>query len=181
MIFLLVISRSYWFDLDPIRVPHASGGSAARSAARRLPSRAATTRPSGRHPADQRPARTRPPKYGPHTRQVTGARRYGIDKRHAAHPAGRNPGDVWSIPARPYRGPHFAAFPVDLPLRRIQAGCRPGGRVLDPFCGTGTTGITARQLGRHFTGIELNPAFAEITAERLRAAADTEPDSGSGA
>jgi DNA modification methylase len=50
---------------------------------------------------------------------------------------------------------------------------------VDPFCGTGTTGIAARQLGRHFTGIELNPAFAEIAAGRLRAATAAEPDGGS--
>lgn len=176
MIFLLVRSRSYWFDLDPIRIPHATPRLAHRSAAGQA-ARAASR--VTRYPGDRAAAGTRPPKYGPHTRQVVGARRYGISKRHAAHPAGRNPGDVWSIPTRPYRGPHFAAFPVDLPLRCIQAGCKPGGTVLDPFCGTGTTGIAARQLGRHFTAIELNPAFAEIAAERLRAAAAAEPDSDS--
>ena len=51
------------------------------------------------------------------------------------HPNGRNPGDVWSIPTRPYKGPHFAAYPIDLPLRCIAAGCKPGGTVLDPFAG----------------------------------------------
>ena len=176
MIFLLVRSRSYWFDLDPIRIPHVTPrlarGSAADQAAHAPATRAT------RHPGDRTAAGTRPPKYGPHTRQVAGARRYGISKWHAAHPAGRNPGDVWSIPTRPYRGPHFAAFPIDLPLRCIKAGCKPGGTVLDPFCGTGTTGIAARQLGRHFTGIELNPAFAEIAFERLHAATAAEPDGG---
>jgi site-specific DNA-methyltransferase (adenine-specific) len=48
--------------------------------------------------------------------------------------------------------------------------------VLDPFCGTGTTGIAALALGRHFTGIELNPAFAALAAERLGRAAQPEPD-----
>jgi site-specific DNA-methyltransferase (adenine-specific) len=47
--------------------------------------------------------------------------------------------------------------------------------VLDPFCGTGTTGLAALALGRHFTGIDLNPAFAALAAERLRHAAQTEP------
>jgi site-specific DNA-methyltransferase (cytosine-N4-specific) len=74
---------------------------------------------------------------------------------------------VWAIPTRPYAGPHFAAFPVDLPLRCIRAGCRPGGTVLDPFTGSGTTGLAAAQLGRAFTGIELSPAFAALAAERL--------------
>ncbi len=86
---------------------------------------------------------------------------------------------MWAIPTRPYRGPHFAAFPIDIPLRCIAAGCKPGGNVLDMFCGTGTTGIAARQLGRRFTGIELNPEFAALAAERLAAAAETaQPDGG---
>jgi DNA modification methylase len=85
---------------------------------------------------------------------------------------------VWSIPTRPYRGPHFAAFPPEIPIRCIKAGCKPSGMVLDPFSGTGTTGLAALALGRRFTGIDLNPAFAEIAAERLRQAADAEPGDG---
>jgi site-specific DNA-methyltransferase (adenine-specific) len=50
--------------------------------------------------------------------------------------------------------------------------------VLDPFTGTGTTGLAARQLGRRFTGIELNPAFAALAAERLGAAARSDDGSG---
>jgi DNA methylase len=180
LIFLLVKSRHYWFDLDPIRVPHASarpngrvvvpGGSISRRS-RVMPA-------AGRHPGDgkaggSRPGSARPrgtglPKYGPHAREVIGARRYGAGRSGRAHPNGRNPGDVWSVPTRPYRGPHFAAFPLDIPARCIKAGCKPGGMVLDPFCGTGTTGIAALALGRRFTGIELNPAFAALAAERLR-------------
>jgi site-specific DNA-methyltransferase (cytosine-N4-specific) len=85
---------------------------------------------------------------------------------------------VWAIPTRPYRGPHFAAFPIDIPTRCIQAGCKPGGTVLDIFCGTGTTGLAALQLRRRFTGNELSPAFAALAAERLRQA--TEPGTGNG-
>ena len=52
--------------------------------------------------------------------------------------------------------------------------------MLDPFVGTGTTGLAALQLGRRFTAIELNPAFAALAAERLRHAATQQPDSGEG-
>jgi DNA modification methylase len=186
MIFLLVKSRHYWFDLDPIRVPHATAHPAGQAPerGRRRPS----GMPPGRHPGEQRHngthpaagAGTRLPKYGPHTQQVIGARRYGTGRSRRAHPNGRNPGDVWSVPTRPYRGPHFAAFPPDIPTRCIQAGCKPGGMVLDPFCGTGTTGIAAFALGRRFTGIELSPAFAALAAERLRHAAEHEPDGNEG-
>jgi site-specific DNA-methyltransferase (cytosine-N4-specific) len=132
---------------------------------------------SGQRPGSSR-SPSRPQKYGPHTRQVTGARRYGTSRNNRRHPNGRNPGDVWSIPTRPYRGPHFAAYPLDIPTRCIQAGCKPGGMVLDPFCGTGTTGLAALALGRRFTGIDLNPAFAELAAERLRQAASQPPGNG---
>ena len=47
--------------------------------------------------------------------------------------------------------------------------------MLDPFCGTGTTGLAALALGRRFTGIDLNPAFAALAAERLRHAAEHRP------
>ena len=74
---------------------------------------------------------------------------------------------MWSIPTRPYNGPHFAAYPIDLPLRCIAAGCKPGGTVLDPFAGSGTTGLAAIQLDRRFTGIDLSPDFARLAAGRL--------------
>jgi DNA modification methylase len=151
LLFLLAKSPGYWFDLDPIRVPHPEG-----------PRRERRTRPPG-HPG--RPAR--PPKYGPDTPEVTTARRYPPGRNNRRHPSGRNPGDVWSVPTRPYKGPHFAAYPVDLPLRCIAAGCKPGGTVLDPFAGSGTTGLAAIQLGRRFTGIDISPDFVQLAAGRL--------------
>jgi len=169
LIFLLVSSRAYWFDLDPIRVPRAD--------LRRPAQRAETTRPRGFKSDSRRPRSGRPPKYGPHAVEVLGAQRYGNGRCGRTHPNGRNPGDVWAIPTRPFPGQHFAAFPIDIPTRCIQAGCKPGGTVLDPFCGTGTTGLAALALGRLFTGIELSPAFAALAAERLRHA--DQPDPGS--
>jgi site-specific DNA-methyltransferase (cytosine-N4-specific) len=164
LIFLLVRQASYWFDLDPIRIPHQ----------RAAPPGPASTRPPGR------PTRsTRPPKYGTHAREITTRSRYSASlqrrSHRARHPKGRNPGDVWAIPTRPYKGPHFAAYPIDLPLRCIAAGCKPGGTVLDMFAGTGTTGLAAIQLGRRFSGIELSPAFAALAAERLAEATRREP------
>lgn len=118
MIFLLVKSRRYWFDLDPIRIPHGSGTPAQ-----------ARREPAGRHPGGarcggQRPASRsdRPQKYGPQTRQVIAARRYGTSRSNRHHPNGRNPGDVWSIPTRPYRRPHFAAYPLDVPTGAFRPG-----------------------------------------------------------
>lgn len=64
---------------------------------------------------------------------------------------------------------------MEIPTRCIKAGCKPGGMVLDPFCGTGTTGLAALSLGRQFTGIDLSPAFAALAAERLWHAAQPDP------
>jgi DNA methylase len=184
LIFLLVRSPRYWFDLDPIRTPHANGPAHCSCVSRGVGSQVRHgTLPGGRRPGDGKHSGSRPGarvaggsnhllKYGPHTPEVIAARRYGNGRGGRRHPNGRNPGDVWSIPTRPYRGPHFAASPVDIPTRCIQAGCKRGGMVLDPFCGTGTTGLAALALGRRFTGIDLNPAFAELAAGRLREAAD---------
>lgn len=80
---------------------------------------------------------------------------------------GRNPGDVWSISTRPYPQAHFAVFPIDLPLRCIKAGCKPGGTVLDPFSGSGTTGEAARQLSRKYVGIDLNPTYHDLAKQRF--------------
>lgn len=80
---------------------------------------------------------------------------------------GRNPGDVWEITTKPYPAAHFAVFPIDLPLRCIKAGCKPGGTVLDPFSGSGTTGAAARQLGRKYIGIDLNPAYHDLACDRF--------------
>lgn len=82
-------------------------------------------------------------------------------------PRGRNPGDIWEIATRPYPAAHFAVFPIDLPLRCIKAGCKPGGTVLDPFSGSGTTGEAARQLGRKYVGADLNPTYHDLAKERF--------------
>lgn len=82
---------------------------------------------------------------------------------------GRNPGDVWTIATQPFPGAHFATFPPTLPERCILAGCKPGGTVLDPFNGSGTTGLAAARHGRHYVGIDLNRDYLALSLEtRLR-------------
>ncbi len=81
---------------------------------------------------------------------------------------GRNPGNVWTIPPDRSRAGHPAPSPVEIPRRCIAAGCPAGGHVLDPFSGSATTGIAARQLGRIFTGIDINPVYHAQALRRLR-------------
>jgi DNA modification methylase len=80
---------------------------------------------------------------------------------------GSNPGDVWSISTRPLTDAHFATFPVELPRRCIAAGCKPGGTVLDPFSGAGTTALVAQQLGHPAIGIDINASYHDIALRRM--------------
>lgn len=87
---------------------------------------------------------------------------------------GANPGDVWSISTQPFPGPHFAPFPQELPRRCVKAGCKPGGTVLDPFHGSGTTALVAHELGRQYIGIDINAEYLDLSlATRLRKATTT--------
>lgn len=167
-IYFLVRSRRCHFNLDAIRVPY-------RSPARRTP---AHTRAMPASAA------------GPLAQHKLGLESHG-GTRHAL---GKNPGDVWIIPTRPYREAHFATFPAALveppllatcprstcascgaPWSGEQPGCRHNagrlpGLVLDPFMGTGTVAVVAEQHGRDWLGIELNPAYAALACERLERA-----------
>lgn len=132
-LFMFSKSRRYWFDLDPIREPHLAAV---------------------------------PGKRGPGGGSVAGDSK-GLGptgEGHAyGHEAGRNPGDVWSIPTQPFPGAHFAVYPLALPERCILAGCKPGGIVLDPFSGSGTTGMAAAKHGRRYVGIDLNADYLSMS------------------
>lgn len=79
----------------------------------------------------------------------------------------RNARSVWTITPKPFKGAHFATFPPDLARRCVLAGSRSGDLVIDPFNGAGTTGIVTHELGRRYCGIELNPAYVELTRKRF--------------
>lgn len=74
---------------------------------------------------------------------------------------------MWTIPPAQFREAHFATFPRELPEICIKAGCPRGGVVLDPFMGSGTVAIVARELGCQFIGSELNPEYVAIANKRL--------------
>lgn len=170
LLYLLVRQRQYFFDLDAIRQPHTSRG-----------------------PRTSRRGTIGVPVWaGPLAGSQDGLRRAranGIP----GHALGKNPGDVWRIPTRGFRGQHFATFPEQLVERPLLATCPRAvcdscgvprravgamrgctcrgavapGLVLDPFFGTGTVGVVATRLGRDWLGIELNPEFARIAEQRI--------------
>lgn len=165
-IYFLVRQERYFFDLDAVREPHRTQASARR-----------------------RDARTDKPDWAGTLAGTLGGLRAGPGR----HPLGKNPGDVWPIATKGFKGAHFATFPTELVRRPLLAGCpavvctncgqgrkaRTGtlpcdchaparrGLVLDPFFGTGTVGLVAQDLGRDWLGIELNPTFARMAQERL--------------
>jgi len=79
----------------------------------------------------------------------------------------RNKRDVWNINLKPYSEAHFAVFPPKLPEYCIKAGSKVGDTVLDPFWGSGTTGVMAVKLGRKVIGIELNQDYIDISMKRF--------------
>ena len=79
----------------------------------------------------------------------------------------RNKRDVWIINTVPFKGGHYAAYPPKLVETCLIAGCPKDGVVLDPFMGSGTTGMVAKQLDRHYIGIELNPEYKELAEARI--------------
>lgn len=84
----------------------------------------------------------------------------------------RNPGDVWAIPTQPFPAAHFATMPIGLAQRCVLAGCRPGRAVLDPFSGSGTTGLAAQRAGRDYVGIDINREYLDLSLRtRLQDAA----------
>jgi site-specific DNA-methyltransferase (adenine-specific) len=80
---------------------------------------------------------------------------------------------VWSIPSPPKseksNGRHPTQKPLSLLERVVRAGSNPGQLVVDPFNGSGTTGVAAVSAGRRYLGIDVDPSYLDLTARRLRA------------
>ncbi len=79
---------------------------------------------------------------------------------------GSNMRNYWMLGPEPFPDSHFATFPTEVPRRAIMAGCPVGGVVLDPFAGSGTTGMVALELGRRAVLIELNPEYIKLIRQR---------------
>jgi DNA modification methylase len=153
-IYLLTKTPRYHFDLDAIRHPYTGDRTLSRRA----------------HHSANKPHTLRgswPPP--PRCSQALGPNLQPTGHQHTAtHAKGRNPGIVWTIPTRPTRHAHTAAFPPDLARRCIEAGCPPNGVTLDPFSGSGTTVAAALHLGRRAVGIDLREDFHCLALARLR-------------
>ena len=147
-IFLLTKSRCYYYDAAAIAEPMAAS-SIARYKRGRI---------GGKY-AEEVP--------GQGNIQGLNKARSGGYYEDDAVPTVRNKRDVWQINPFPYKGGHFAAFPPKLVETCLLAGCPQDGIVLDPFLGSGTTAAVAKQMGRHYIGIELNPNYCTLAEQRI--------------
>ncbi len=94
---------------------------------------------------------------------------------------GYNPKDVWSVSRlhrqHAEREDHPTQKPLEIVERMVLASCPPGGTVLDPFMGSGTSAVAAARHGRRFVGFELNPDYFAIVERRIAEAATAEKSS----
>lgn len=110
-----------------------------------------------------------------------GAQYQTIDRDGRESATGRNLRSVWTINPQHYSEAHFATFPTALVEPCVKAGTKKKDTVLDPFAGSGTTGLVAGRLGRGFIGIELSTDYYTLADERMNGplfAASGRPSSG---
>ncbi|MFN3153151.1 DNA-methyltransferase [Bremerella sp.] len=147
-VFLLVKNNQYFYDADAIREPHVTFSENSKMK-------------GGRNHFHRRGSTPEAGKNG------------GNNNLHDArwdqafHPKGRNKRTVWSIPLSKFRDAHFAVFPETLVETCINATCPEDGTVLDPFFGSGTTGVVAKRLGRSYVGIDQSEKYVEMAKGRL--------------
>lgn len=148
-IFLLTKSKKYYYDAAAIAEP-----TAPTTAARYKGGRSANSKYAGEVPGQGKV-------------QGLNRARSGGYYDDALIPQFRNKRDIWLINTVPYKGGHFAAYPPKLAETCILAGCPKGGVVIDPFLGSGTTAAVAKQLDRHYIGIELNAEYCALARARI--------------
>ena len=148
-IFFFTKSKNYFYDADAIREPHVtfSDKSKMRGGRKHLGKRGGT------------------PEQG---KNAGSSNLHDGRWDQAFHPKGRNKRTVWSIPLSKFREAHFAVFPNRLVETCLKATCPPDGVVLDPFSGAGTTALVAKQLGRHYLGIDCSAEYCEIARQRVQ-------------
>lgn len=98
---------------------------------------------------------------------------FNYDTINGADPAAQV-GSVWRMPPPPRREKRHGRHPTQKPLRLVRralvACTREGDLVFDPFSGSGTTAVAAKELNRSFVGAELEREYAEVAARRVSAA-----------
>jgi site-specific DNA-methyltransferase (adenine-specific) len=92
----------------------------------------------------------------------------GFGRPHFWDDSGNTFLSVWDIGFDRDENDHPCAYPLEIPERLIGSSCPPEGIILDPFMGSGTTGVACANLGRRFIGIEIEPRYFDIACKRIR-------------
>jgi site-specific DNA-methyltransferase (adenine-specific) len=149
-IFLFARDQDYYYDADAIREPHVTFTEKSRmKGGRNHFGKAGGTPESGKNAGN--------------------SNLHDARWDQAFHPKGRNKRTVWEIPLGKFRDVHFAVYPEKLVETCILASTKMGNFVLDPFAGSGTTGVVTCKLSRRFTGIELVNKYQAMAQERIDA------------
>ena len=152
-VFMLSKTTDYYFDADAIREPHVTFSEKSKMM-------------GGRNHFGKRGGTPEQGKNGGNPNL------HNARWDQAFHPKGRNKRTVWQIPLSKYPEAHFAVYPEKLVEPCILAGSPVNGVVLDPFFGSGTTGLVALGVGRDFLGIDCNADYCALAKKRL---AQTQP------
>lgn len=158
IVYFFTKNTKYNFDLDSIRIPFETEDNDRRpQGQRRVREMGYNTKFGSKNrnleESSQKLGHRRPP-------QASG--------EYERNPKGKNPGDVWTLTMQPHPEAHIAMYPEKLIIPMVKAGCPQGGVVLDIFMGAGTTALVAKNLGRKYLGIELNPEYIKIAEDRVR-------------
>lgn len=157
-VFQLTKNNDYWYDSEAARMP-LSPASETRLA-QNVEAQEGSDRANGGGKTNGKMKAV--------SRRLVAAAADGIaDRKQGGYPDA-NLRSVWWISPAQYREGHYAVMPDMLAELCITAGCPPGGVVLDPFGGAGTSGLVADRLQRDAILIELNPVYADMAERRIR-------------
>lgn len=172
-------NNDYWYDSDAARTP--AMPSTETRLAQDVENQIGSDRANGgaKTNGPMKAVARKSDKQRGHSRRHDGFNdRWDAMSREEQLASGANLRSVWWISPAQYRDGHYAVMPDRLATICILAGCPPGGTVLDPFSGAGTSLVVAQRLARDAIGIELNPEYAAMAERRLRSETPGLPLSG---
>jgi len=173
-IFLFSKSRKYYFDHIAIKEPVAE--SSIKRLSQNIDQQNGSTRAVGKSNGPMKAVYSRSSR---DSFKRTNSKRAAVipNQSYATHRSERSESDydlltrnkrsVWQVSTKPYKGAHFATFPIDLIEPCVLAGSRVNDVVFDPFMGSGTTAAAALRNQRLYLGCELNPEYESLQVERL--------------
>lgn len=180
-LFLLTKSERYFYDCDAIAEPScAAANRPQRAAAERIareksltPDHLAALRAVGVSDAGQaKHLQSGSGRNAEETQRLADEAKAALNgySREFLIAEKRNARSVWSIPTKPCGEAHFAVMAEELARRCILSGCPENGVVLDPFAGSGTSGLVAQKYNRRAILCDSNPDYIEIQRKRLNVA-----------